>query len=69
MLLSFAETVRIILKRENISVENLASRLDTTRQNLNQKLLQNNFKESDMKKIAAALGYDLVISLEKIEKN
>ena len=63
MNLSFSEQIRIILKRKNMTVENLAALIGTSKQNLNQKLLKSDFKESDMKKIAAALGFDLVIEL------
>ena len=63
MNLRFAEQIRIILKRKNMTVENLADMIGTTKQNLNQKLLKSDFKESDMTKIAAALGYEFVIEL------
>ncbi len=65
MELSFAEQVRIILKRNNKSVEELAKILGTTRQNLNQQLKRDNFRCEDMEKICRALGCSLIIQIEE----
>ena len=65
MNLNFSENIRIILKRKNMTVEQLAALIGTSKQNLNQKLNRSDFKESDMKNIAAALGYDVVIELRE----
>ena len=67
MKLSFAEKIRIILHRENKSIEDLAAALGMSRQNLWQQLNRDNFKEKDMEKIAEVLGYNLTIELTKIE--
>ena len=67
MKLSFAEKIRIILHRENKSIEDLAASLGMSRQNLWQQLNRDNFKEKDMEKIAEVLGYNLTIELTKIE--
>ncbi len=67
MEITFSEMVRTILKRKNMSVENLADMLGKSRQNMNQQLLRDNFKYKDMVEIAAALGYDLKVDL--VEKH
>ena len=66
MVLSFAEQVRTILHRKNMTVDNLAGILGMSRQNLWQQLNRDNFKEKDMERIAEALSCDL--SIELIEK-
>ena len=52
-----AEKIRILLvKRGNISEAELARRMETTPQNLHNKLNRDNFTESDLAEIAAALN-------------
>ena len=69
MELTFGEQVKVILKRQNMTIKDLAAILETrtgkpmSRQNLTQKLNRDNFQEQDMKEIAAALGCGLVIQL------
>ena len=54
--LSMSEKIRILLiKRGNITQTELAKRLNTTPQNLNDKLRRDNFTEKDLQAIAAAL--------------
>lgn len=65
MVLSFAEQVRTILHRKNMTVDNLAGILGMSRQNLWQQLNRDNFKEGDMRKIAEALSCDLSIELRE----
>lgn len=55
MELTTSEKIRIILKRRNMSVTTLAEKIDTTRQNLTNKLSRDNFTETDLKDIAQAL--------------
>jgi DNA-binding Xre family transcriptional regulator len=66
MKMTFTEQLKIILNRENKSVEELAADLGTTKQNLYQQFKRNNFKENDMKKICDVLGYEISINIEKI---
>ena len=66
MKMTFTEQIKIILNRENKSVEELAADLGTTKQNLYQQFKRNNFKENDMKKICDVLGYEISINIEKI---
>lgn len=63
--LSFVEQYKILLERENKTVADVAALIGTTRQNLNQKLNRNNLSEKDMEQLAAAIGYDLQILMNK----
>ena len=67
MELTFGEKIRVILNRQNKSIDDLAGILGMSRQNLWQQLNRDNFKEKDMEKIAAALGYNLTIELTEKE--
>ncbi len=54
--MGMSEKIRILLiKRGNITQAELAKRLDTTPQNLNDKLRRDNFTEKDLQAIAKAL--------------
>lgn len=54
--MSMVEKIRILLvKRGNIPEAELARRLNISPQNLNAKMKRDNFTESDLNKIAAAL--------------
>ena len=51
-----ADRIRILLvKRGNISEAELARRLGVSPQNFNHKMQRNNFKENDLREIAAVL--------------
>lgn len=63
MKLTFSEQIKIILKRQGKTVQDLANLLNTSLQNINQQLKRDNFKERDMQRIAAALGYDVYIEV------
>ena len=49
------------IERNNMTLKELAERTEQTQQNLNNKLKNNNFKSSELEKIAVALGADLEI--------
>ncbi len=55
MKLTVSEKIRIILGRRNLTITELAAKLGTSRQNLNNKLSRDNFTEKDIKQIAVAL--------------
>ncbi len=69
MQIRFAEQVRIMLDRKNISISQLAEMTGTTRQNMSQKLKDNNFDIAWMQKIAAALGTKVRIELEALNED
>jgi len=57
-----AEKIRIMrIKRGNLSERELAAKMGDTPQNLNNKMKRNDFKESELEKIAESLGYRLEI--------
>ncbi len=61
--MGMVEKVRIAcVKRGNISEAELARRVGVTPQNFNHKMKRDNFTETDLREIAAALGLDLDIS-------
>lgn len=55
MLLTTSEKIKIILGRKNMSMSELAEKLGQTRQNIHNKIKRDNFSESELKEIAAAL--------------
>jgi hypothetical protein len=69
---SFAEQIKIILNRKNMTIQDLANLYEAktgqkmTRQNLSQRLKRDNFPEQDMHTIAALLGYQVSIQLNPI---
>lgn len=56
MILSAGEKIRLIARRKNMSIADLARELNTSNQNLFNKLKRDNFTEEDLKEIAAVLG-------------
>ena len=69
MELSFGEQIKIILKRKNMTIQDLAdvyernTGVKMTRQNLSQRLRRDNFQEQDMRIIAGLLGYQVSVQL------
>lgn len=49
------EKIRILMIKKNVSVKDLASRLNCTSQNLSGKFKRDNFSEKELQEIAAAL--------------
>ena len=74
MELTFGEQIKIILKRKNMTIRQLAELVEVqtgkpmSRQNLTQKLNRDNFQEQDMKEVAQALGCTVQISVIDSEK-
>lgn len=56
MALTMGEKIRVLLKRKDMSVQDLANLLGQSRQNLNTKLKKDNFSEKDLQIIASALN-------------
>lgn len=69
MELSFGEQIKIILKRKNMTIQDLAdlyggrTGVKMTRQNLSQRLRRDNFPEQDMRVLAEMLGYQVSVQL------
>lgn len=55
MPLSMGEKIKVVLKRRNMTLGDLASKTGQSRQNLSNKINRDNFNEKDLKAIAAAL--------------
>lgn len=72
-MLTTAEKIKVIMKRNNFTMTELANQLNCSRQNLSNKMSHNNFDERELTAIANALGYELEINFinretgEKIE--
>lgn len=72
MELSFGEQIKIILKRKNMTIQDLALLYEAqtgtkmTRQNLSQRLKRDNFPEQDMHELAAMLGYQVSVQLTPV---
>lgn len=73
MELSFGEQIKIILKRKNMTIQDLAALYEEqtgikmTRQNLSQRLKRDNFPEQDMRALAAMLGYQVSVQLNPVD--
>ncbi len=61
--MSFAEQMRVAMRRRGVSVQDLADRLGTSRQNVNQRLNGGTFTEKDMEKYSAAIGCSVNVEL------
>lgn len=55
MPLTMGEKIKVILKRRNMTLGELAEKTGQSRQNLSNKLNRDNFTEKDLKEIATAL--------------
>ena len=55
MQLSVSEKIKIILGRRNMTVSDLAKKLNPSRQNLTNKFARNNFSEKELQEIAEAM--------------
>lgn len=54
--MSMSKKIRQLLIEKDINVAKLAELLNTTPQNLSNKLMRDNFSEQDLQKIASALN-------------
>lgn len=61
----FAKIVKHALIEKELRVTDLARLIDTSSQNLSQKMKRDNFSEKEMRKIADALGLDLEIVMKE----
>lgn len=61
-MLTTAEKIKVIMKRNNFTMTELANQLNCSRQNLSNKMSRNNFDERELTAIANALGCELEIN-------
>ena len=59
---AMSEKIKIVLLKRKKSVTDLAKALNTSSQNLSNKLRNDNFRESELQEIAEALDCDLDVS-------
>lgn len=60
----FSKLLKHTLVDQDISISELAQRINTSPQNLSQKIKRDNFSEKEMQQIAEALGLNLKILFE-----
>ncbi|MBQ8279747.1 MAG: transcriptional regulator [Roseburia sp.] len=60
----FAKLIKHSLVEKNLKISDLARLLNTSYQNLDQKIKRDNFSEKEMQEIADALQLNLVIELK-----
>ena len=63
--MDIATEIRVMLAKENKNMSWLASKLNTSPQNLRNKMKRNNFRVNEMIEIAELLNYDLKIEFIK----
>ncbi len=56
MPLTMGEKLRILIKRKKVTISELATLIETSNQNLSNKLTRDNFSEKELQQIADALG-------------
>lgn len=61
----FSKLLKIKLVEMDMTAKELASKLETTQQNISAKMKRDNFSEKEMLQIAEVLGLDLKIILEQ----
>lgn len=57
-----AQIIRAIIGLKESSIAAVAKELNTSRQNITNKLKRNNFSEAELKQIGDILGYDVTIT-------
>lgn len=65
--MAFTEEIKIWLIRKNVSHSELATRLGISSQNLSNKMKRDDFKISEIKEIADALGMEFAWSVKEKE--
>lgn len=63
--MDIATEIRVMLAKENKNMSWLASKLNTSPQNLRNKMKRNNFRVNEMIEISELLNYDLKIEFIK----
>ncbi len=54
--MGMAQTIRIAMLKQGVSVTQLAEKLGCTTQNISAKLRRDNFREKELQEIASAIG-------------
>lgn len=64
MIMTVAEKIRLIMKRQNMTMGELAEATGQTRQNLSNKMSRGNFTEKDIVELAKAVGCEVEIQFK-----
>jgi len=56
MSLTMGEKIRVLIRRKGVTISELANMIDSSSQNLSNKLSRDNFSEKELQQIARALG-------------
>ena len=59
-----SEKIKIVLLKRKMTVTELAKKINTSSQNLSNKLRQDNFRENELKEIAEALDCSFAITFK-----
>lgn len=65
--MTVTEAIKTILKEKDITQTELAEKVGTTRQNLNNKMQRDNFTAKELSQIAKALGITFIIKDNNID--
>ncbi len=66
--ITIKENIKLMASRAGLNMSELAVLVGDSPQNFAQKMKRDNFRISDIEKIAGACGYKFVWDFEKIEK-
>lgn len=61
--MSMTEKIKIAMLKRNMSLKELAEKLDQSPQNMSGKFKRDNFKDEELKEIAVALGCTINIEM------
>lgn len=67
MALTMGEKIKVVLKRRNMSITELAKNLGTSRQNLTNKFARDNFSEKEINDIARILNCEFIGTLKMMD--
>lgn len=67
--MNISDKIRILLIRRKMTMQELAYKIDTSPQNLSNRIKRNSFCEKELDKIAEALGCSLEVSFKFNENN
>ena len=65
--MSMAQVIRAAMKKQGVTVSQLSRQLGCTTQNISGKMRRDNFRESELQEIAAAVGLRVVLFQKKQE--
>lgn len=67
--MDITKIIKKILIDENVTISELANKLNTTQPNLSAKFRRNDFRISEIEEITSALGYTVSLEIKKDQVN